>query len=186
MPSSGSGSQTAASATNCRNAGRMPGSPSSAPRRTPVIVPSGVRPMTLEPHRTQNVLPLPPSGNQPRRSPPPDTTRTEPGATRPVAPAAAPVRFWQRVQWQYKAVVSGSSTSKRTAPQPQPPVRGSSPGMAGTLHADPVAPVDGDEREEQHDAEDEHEERVPQHAAVAVLGHVDEVVGIPVGDRAPD
>src|SRR3954469_12091898 len=159
MPSSGSGSQTAASATNCRNAGRMPGSPSSAPRRTPVIAPSGVRPMTLEPHRTQNVLPMPPSGNQSRRCSSPDTTRTEPGATRPVAPAAAPVRFWQRVQWQYKAVVSGSSTSKRTAPQPQPPVRGSSPGMAGTLHAGAVAPVDGDEREEQHDAVDLHRGR---------------------------
>jgi hypothetical protein len=78
----------------------MPGSASSAPRRTPVIVPSGVRPITAEPHRTQNVLPMPPSGNQSRRCSAPDVTVTEPGATRPVALAAEPVRRWQRVQWQ--------------------------------------------------------------------------------------
>ena len=70
------------------------------PHDWPVIVPSGLRPMTPDPHRTQNVLPIPPSGNQSRRCSSPATTRTEPGSTRPVAPAAAPVRCWQRVQWQ--------------------------------------------------------------------------------------
>jgi hypothetical protein len=36
------------------------------------------------------------------------------------------VRRWQRVQWQYEALCSGSTTSKRTQPQRQPPVRGGS------------------------------------------------------------
>ena len=33
-----------------------------------------------------------------------------------------PVRRWQRVQWQYVAETSGAVSSKRTAPQPHPPV----------------------------------------------------------------
>ena len=45
---------------------------------------------------------------------------------RACAEAAVPVRRWQRVQWQYPADSSGSVTSKRTPPQRQPPVRGSS------------------------------------------------------------
>ena len=36
--------------------------------------------------------------------------------------AAVPVRCWQRVQWHQDALTSGASISKRTAPQPQPPV----------------------------------------------------------------
>src|SRR2546422_5926827 len=43
---------------------------------------------------------------------------------RACADAAAPVRRWQRVQWQYPADTSGSETSKRTPPHRQPPVRG--------------------------------------------------------------
>src|SRR3954470_460710 len=49
--------------------------------------------------------------------------RTLPGVTRICADDAVPVRRWQRVQWQYSAVTGGSVSSKRTAPQPQPPLR---------------------------------------------------------------
>ena len=45
-----------------------------------------------------------------------------PGSTLAFAEAAAPVRRWQRVQWQYDAETNGAVTSKRTAPQPHPPV----------------------------------------------------------------
>ena len=41
------------------------------------------------------------------------------------ADAAAPLRRWQRSQWQELATTSGSVTSTRTAPQLQPPVSGS-------------------------------------------------------------
>ncbi len=43
---------------------------------------------------------------------------------RPLTEAAVPVRRWQRVQWQYIEASKGSVTSKRTAPQLQPPVMG--------------------------------------------------------------
>ena len=52
--------------------------------------------------------------------------RTVPGSARAVAAAPAPVRRWQRVQWQYAADTNGCDTSNRTAPHPQPPVMGSS------------------------------------------------------------
>jgi hypothetical protein len=46
----------------------------------------------------------------------------EPGSRRAFAEAPVPVRRWQRVQWQYWAEIGGAVTSKRTAPQPHPPV----------------------------------------------------------------
>jgi len=41
----------------------------------------------------------------------PETIRSEPGAIRADTEAAAPVRRWQRVQWQYAAKTSGAVIS---------------------------------------------------------------------------
>jgi hypothetical protein len=50
--------------------------------------------------------------------------RNASGDVRALTDAAVPVRRWQRVQWQYMEAWKGSVTSKRTAPQLQPPVMG--------------------------------------------------------------
>jgi len=119
----------------------MPGSPSSAPRRTPIVGGSpGLLLKRAEPQSPQKLFPAPRSGAQVRTCSSPATMRNEFGAARPFADAAVPDRRRQRVQWQYDAETNGSETSKRTAPQPQPPVRGSSGPAIETSLATRVLP----------------------------------------------
>src|SRR3954453_19973181 len=125
---------------------------------------------TAEPQSLQNVFVRPPSGVHPRRRSSPCRIRTEPGVTTALADAALPVRRWQRVQWQETARTGGSVSSKRTAPQPQPPVRGV-PDMGRNLVAEPhgrehVARVRGD----------------PAHPAAREHDRVADVAGRPVLD----
>src|SRR3954454_19410199 len=102
----------------------MPGSPSIAPKRTAIIVGSaGFREKSAEPHRAQKHFSNPLSGAQTPTSSAPSVRTNDPGASRAETDDPTPVRRWQRVQWQYIATSGGSSTAKRTAPQPQPPVR---------------------------------------------------------------
>ena len=86
---------------------------------------SAERANSAEPQPAQKALGSPPSGTHERSSSSPATTRADPGSTRAFGDAAVPVRRWQRVQWQYAADRGGALTSKRTRPQPQPPVSGS-------------------------------------------------------------
>lgn len=72
---------------------------------------AGSRLKSAEPQSSQNDFAKPPSGAQTWTCSSPATIRKAPGATRPFADAAAPVRRWQRVQWQYEAETSGSSIS---------------------------------------------------------------------------
>lgn len=88
-------------ATNWCACGRMPGSPSIAPRRTITISPvSGSRANSADPHSPQKVLESPPGGVQSRRCSSPAISLSEPGASFAEAWAAVPLRRWQRVQWQ--------------------------------------------------------------------------------------
>jgi hypothetical protein len=64
-----------------------------------------------DPHRPQNTFSKPSSGIHERRCSCPCTTANDPGAVRPLADAAAPLRRWQRVQWQYDAQINGSEIS---------------------------------------------------------------------------
>jgi hypothetical protein len=64
-----------------------------------------------EPQSAQKTFSKPPSGAHARRCSSPETTRNDPGAARPFAEAAVPLRRWQRVQWQYDADTNGSDTS---------------------------------------------------------------------------
>ena len=70
---------------------------------------AGSRLKRAEPQRPQKNLAKPSSGAQALTCSSPETIRKAPGATRAFADAAAPVRRWQRVQWQYEAERSGSS-----------------------------------------------------------------------------
>src|SRR5437588_3268127 len=80
-----------------------------------------------EPQSPQNHFSAPSSGFQALSRSSPVTMRNDPGTTAALAEAAVPVRRWQRVQWQYRAEMSGSVTSKRTAPQLHPPLSLKSP-----------------------------------------------------------
>ena len=94
----------------------------------------------------QNTFSRPPWGVQPRNASAPCTTRTDPGSARAVAAAPDPVRRWQRVQWQYDAERNGRATSKRTAPQPQPPTIGSFTPTRYVSRGGPCGPQTGGER----------------------------------------
>ena len=78
-----------------------------------------------EPQSPQKNLAAPPAGgSHERMRSSPCTMVNASGVVRPLTEAAVPVRRWQRVQWQYIEATNGSLTSKRTAPQLQPPVMG--------------------------------------------------------------
>src|SRR5262245_49523630 len=94
--------------------------------RTATGLPSALLAQRCAPQSEQNAFGEPSGGSYARIASSPEVTRTDPGTTTAWADAAVPVRRWQRVQWQYVAPVGSSSTSKRTAPQRQPPVSGSS------------------------------------------------------------
>src|ERR1700735_1631316 len=101
----------------------MPGSSSNAPSRTPILSASSrSRLKRAEPHSPQNHFSAPSSGFQARRRPSPTRIRKLPGSRRALTDAAVPVRRWHRVQGQYCAETGGAVISKRTAPQPHPPV----------------------------------------------------------------
>ena len=103
-PSSGIGSQGAAYATNWRHCGRMPGSPSNVPRRTPRSSRRRVAaPERAAARRSRSTSASPSGGAYSRTSSSPATSAERAGATRACADAAVPVRRWQRVQWQYDA-----------------------------------------------------------------------------------
>ena len=99
-PSSGIGSQGAAESTNCRTLGRIPGSPSNAPsgcrsdRRDRIAAEERRAAVAAEPFLAA-VIGLP--------DPEPVLARDDPeraGRGCALADAAAPVRRWQRLQWQ--------------------------------------------------------------------------------------
>jgi hypothetical protein len=80
----------------------MPGSPSNVPRRTAIVVSgsSGSQLKSWPPQDLQKLFEKPPGGvHVPMVSAPLVQVRL-PGTTRAWAEAAAPVRRWQRVQWQ--------------------------------------------------------------------------------------
>src|SRR4051812_48209948 len=106
----------------------MPGSPSNAPSRTETMRGSAwLRLQSCEPHSAQNAFAKPPSaGRYSRIRASPCATCSDPSSTRACAEAGVPVRRRQRVQWHQPALTSGRSISKRTPPQRQPPVSGSS------------------------------------------------------------
>ncbi len=60
----------------------------------------GLRPKSDEPQSPQNHFSPPISGFHARIRCSPATIRNEPGAGCALAEAAAPLRRWQRVQWQ--------------------------------------------------------------------------------------
>ncbi len=126
-PSSGIGSHGAAYVVNWRIEGRTPGSPSNAPRRTPIGSSwLGSPPNRAEPHSPQNHFPRPVSGFHALRLSSPCRMRRLLRGTNALAEAPAPVRRWHLWQWQYRATAGRWASSKRTAPQLQPPVRGRS------------------------------------------------------------
>jgi hypothetical protein len=79
----------------------MPGSRSNAPSRTLIAVGScGLWLYSAAPQLVQKTLSKPPPGLHRPRCSAPESSANEPGTTRAFADAAAPVRCWQRVQWQ--------------------------------------------------------------------------------------
>jgi hypothetical protein len=71
------------------------------PRRTPVVErSSGSRVKIADPHSPQNHFSCPSAGRHALSASSPERMRNAPGATVALAKAAAPVRRWQRVQWQ--------------------------------------------------------------------------------------
>ena len=75
------------------------GSSSSTPRRTPTA-PCGLRENIEEPHSPQKNFSAPSGGFHERIRSSPRRIRKAPSATRALGEAPAPVRRWQRVQWQ--------------------------------------------------------------------------------------
>ena len=79
----------------------MPGSASNAPMRMAIgSAWAGLRPKTEEPQSPQNHFSPPRSGRQTRSRSSPATIRKAPSAGWALADAAAPLRRWQRRQWQ--------------------------------------------------------------------------------------
>ncbi len=79
----------------------MPGSPSTAPSRTPTIPsPSGSPLYTWPPQCSQNDFGCPFSGRQVRIASAPATSVKAPAGTIPFIDHGTPLRFWQRLQWQ--------------------------------------------------------------------------------------
>ena len=98
-PSSGIGSQGAAYATNWRQPGRTPGSPSKAPRRTLIWEGSaGLRLKRLEPHSPQKSFSKPPAGRYERTDSSPSSSLRAAPSIRACAEAALPVLRRHREQ----------------------------------------------------------------------------------------
>ena len=74
------------------------------------------------PQWAQNDFGNPSSGRHVRTASAPATTRSASGATIAFSDHGAPLRRWQRLQWQYPAVSNGAVTSNRTAPHAHAPV----------------------------------------------------------------
>jgi hypothetical protein len=76
-----------------RQLGRTPGSPSNAPMRMLIWLPSGLRLNRCEPHSAQKYFPNPPpGGSQPLTSSSPWSSRNVPASIRACAELAVPVR----------------------------------------------------------------------------------------------
>ena len=107
-PSSGIGSHAAAYATNCRNCGRTPGSPSNVPSRTLMISPSGSRLQSAPPHAAQKHFGQPSCGAHS-----PHELLARRGAA--TAAADAHLRRRRRARSAAGTACSGSTTRARRA-----------------------------------------------------------------------
>ena len=89
---------------------------------------------TCPPHSPQKDFGSPVSGRQVRSEPWPATTVTPVAGRTAFVLHGVPARRWQRVQWQWPAVVNSAVTWNSTVPHAQDPLSGASgDGMSGSL-----------------------------------------------------